>query len=309
MRHNLIIIGSGPAGLTAAIYAARAALEPILITGNLIGGLLTTTTLVENYPGFSEGINGPELMQNMLKQSERFGTTIIEDVIISVNFENKLEKILYSQKGIEYKAKSVIIASGSASRSLNVPGEKELTGRGVSTCATCDGAFFRNKVVAVVGGGDSAMEEALFLTKFASRVYIIHRRDQFKASKIMQERVFKNEKIEIIWNNLVKEIKGIDKVNSVVLENTNTQDITELKLDGVFIAIGHVPNTQFLQGQIELDEHGYIKTFDVNQTHTSVEGVFVAGDVFDHRYKQAITAAGSGCKAALEAEKYLENII
>lgn len=304
---KLIIIGSGPAGLTAAIYAARANLEPILIAGYQSGGQLMLTTEVENFPGFVNGIMGPELMMNMRAQAERFGTKIIDKDVTSVDFSDKKIKKVMVEDEI-YEAQSVIIATGASAKWLGALGEDKFMGRGVSSCATCDGAFYRDRVIAVVGGGDSAMEEANFLTRFASKVYLIHRRDEFRASKIMQERTLKNPKIEVLWNTAIKEIKGTDSVELVTLQNTADNSEKDLNLDGVFVAIGHTPNTKFLSGQIDLDEQGYIKTHGANQTETNVEGVFVAGDVFDIRYRQAITAAGSGCKAALDAEKYLEGI-
>lgn len=301
---KLIIIGSGPAGLTAAIYAARANLNPLLIAGWQFGGQLMLTTEVENYPGFDAGIMGGDLMQVMRKQAEKFGTKIIDKDATAVDFSDlKVKKVMIENE--TYEAETVIIATGANSKWLELPNEPQFRGRGISTCATCDGAFFRNKVVAVVGGGDSAMEEATFLTRFASKVYIIHRRDSFRASQIMQDRVKSNIKIEIIWNSEVVDVKGDTKLHKIVLQSTVDKSQKEMDLDGLFIAIGHEPNTKFLNGQIELDEKGYIATKDPNQTHTNIDGVFVAGDVFDLRYKQAITAAGSGCKAALDAEKYL----
>lgn len=301
---NLIIIGSGPAGLTAAIYAARANLNPVIISGYQFGGQLMLTTEVENYPGFEEGVMGPDLMHKMRKQAERFGAKFIDKNATKVNFTNQTEKLVFIEDEV-ISAKAVIIATGASARWLEVPGEEKFKGRGVSTCATCDGAFFKDKVVAIIGGGDSAMEEALFLTRFAKKVYIIHRRDEFRASKIMQDKVFSNEKIEIIWNSVITEMKGDQRLSSVVLESTTDKSQKELELDGVFIAIGHTPNTEFLEGQIKLNEQGYIDAQGDNKTLTNIDGVFVAGDVFDYRYRQAITAAGSGCKAALDAEKYL----
>lgn len=301
---NLIIIGSGPAGLTAAIYAARANLNPVIISGYQFGGQLMLTTEVENYPGFEEGVMGPDLMHKMRKQAERFGAKFIDKNATKVNFTNQTEKLVFIEDEV-ISAKAVIIATGASARWLEVPGEEKFKGRGVSTCATCDGAFFKDKVVAIIGGGDSAMEEALFLTRFAKKVYIIHRRDEFRASKIMQDKVFSNEKIEIIWNSVITEMKGDQRLSSVVLESTTDKSQKELELDGVFIAIGHTPNTEFLEGQIKLNEQGYIDAQGDNKTLTNIDGVFVAGDVFDYWYRQAITAAGSGCKAALDAEKYL----
>jgi thioredoxin reductase (NADPH) len=300
--HELIIIGSGPAGLTAGIYAARADLKPIIITGSNVGGQLMTTTEVENFPGFPEGIQGPQLMTNMIKQAERFGAKLVYANVTKVDFSNKIKSIWVGEE--EYKSKSVIIASGSSSRKLGIDSENEYWGKGVSTCATCDGAFFRDKVVGIVGGGDSAMEEANFLTKFATKVYIIHRKDSFKASKIMQERVFDNKKIEIIWNHEVKQILGDNiKVTGVSINNTIDGSNKELSLDGLFLAIGHIPNTQYLVDQVELDQMGFVLSKDI--TKTNIDGVFVAGDVYDHRYQQAITAAGLGCMAFLDAEKWL----
>lgn len=304
---KLIIIGSGPAGLTAAIYAARANLSPLVIAGYQSGGQLMLTTEVENYPGYEDGIMGPDLMIKMRKQAERFGARFIDKDVTGVDFSRKEAKKVLVEEDV-YEAHAVIIATGASARWLEIPGEDKLRGRGVSTCATCDGAFYRDKVVAVVGGGDSAMEEASFLTRFASKVYLVHRRDEFRASKIMQERVMKNPKIEIMYNTVFTEVHGDEKVTHVTTSNTQTSATGTLELDGVFAAIGHTPNTGFLKGHVELDEVGYIVPRKDNETHTSVEGVFVAGDVYDIRYRQAITAAGSGCKASLDAEKYLESI-
>ncbi len=302
--HNLIIIGSGPAGYTAALYAARANLQPILIAGRITGGQLMLTTEVENFPGFPEGILGPELMNKMRQQSEKFGCQIIEENVTKIEYDEttKIQKIV-TDINQTFFTKTTIIATGASARWLDIPSEEKFKGRGVSTCATCDGAFYRNRIVAVVGGGDSAMEESLFLAKLAEKVYIIHRRDTFRASKIMQDRVFKNPKIEIIWNKIIKEYKGDQVLSSVILESTIDRSQTELHLDGVFLAIGHVPNTEFAKGLVETDEQGYIIT--QNEVFTNKPGIFAAGDVADHKYRQAITAAGSGCKAALEAEKYL----
>jgi thioredoxin reductase (NADPH) len=300
--HNLIIIGAGPAGLTAGIYAARADLEPIIITGTNVGGQLMTTTEVENFPGFPEGIQGPQLMMNMIKQAERFGSKLVYSNVTKVDFSNKIKSVWAGET--EYKAKAIIIASGSSSRKLGIESEKKYWGKGVSTCATCDGAFYRGKVVAIVGGGDSAMEEANFLTKFATKVYIIHRKDTFKASKIMQERVFANEKIEVIWNSEIEEILGNDKnVTGVRLKNVVDQSTKNVDIDGFFLAIGHIPNVDYLGNEIELDELGFVAAVD--RTKTNIEGVFVAGDVNDHHYQQAITAAGLGCMAFLDTEKWL----
>ncbi len=302
---NLIIIGSGPAGLTAAIYAARASLNPVVIAGYQPGGQLMLTTEVENFPGFIEGVMGPDLMLNMRKQAERFGTRFIEKDVIKVDFTDIDLKKVYVDDEV-FEAKSVIIATGASSRWLNVPGEAELRGRGVSSCATCDGAFFRNKVLAVVGGGDSAMEEANFLTRFASKLYLIHRRGEFRASKIMRDRVYANPKIEVILNTAVAEVQGEKAVKNLRLQNTELNEFNDLAVDGLFVAVGHDPNTKFLVGSVELDDKGYVVTKSEDSTETNIEGVFVAGDVFDFRYRQAITAAGSGCKASLDAEKYLE---
>ena len=301
---DLAIIGSGPAGYTAGIYAGRANLHPVLFEGLESGGQLMLTTDVENYPGFVDGIMGPELMQVFKGQAERFGTTIKTEIIDSIE---KIESgfKLKSSKG-EYKFKTVIISSGASARWLGVDGEKELQGYGVSACATCDGFFFKEKEVAVVGGGDSAMEEALFLTKFANKVYVIHRRDEFRASQIMQDRVLNHEKIEVIWNNTVEKINGEGAVSSVLIKDILDSSEKELSLDGVFVAIGHDPNVGFLNNFVELDEKGYIKTGFTTETSTSIPGVFAAGDVADSIYRQAITAAGTGCQAAIDAERWLE---
>jgi len=299
---NLVIIGSGPAGLTAAIYAARAELKPIVISGMQPGGQLTLTTLVENFPGFPDGIMGPDLMDNMRKQAEKFGTRFIDEEVKEVDFKNRPFTIKTDTQ--EIKAKTVIIASGAVAKWLGVPGEKEFMGKGVSGCATCDGFFFKGKDVVVVGGGDTALEEAIYLTKFANSVNIIHRRDQFRASKIVQQRVFANQKINIIWDTVVTEIIGDTKVTAVKIKNVKTGEERELKTDGVFIAIGHSPATEIFKGQIEIDEQGFIVKKE--NTETSVKGVFVAGDVADRRYKQAIIAAGEGAKAAIDVEKYLQ---
>ena len=302
---DVAIIGSGPAGYTAGIYAGRANLQPILFEGLESGGQLMLTTDVENYPGFVDGIMGPELMQVFKGQAERFGTTIKTEIIDSIeNIDGGFK--LKSSKG-EYEFKTVIIASGASARWLGVDGEKELQGYGVSACATCDGFFFKEKEVAVIGGGDSAMEEALFLTKFAKKVYVIHRRDQFRASQIMQDRVFNHEKIEVVWNSTVEKINGEGAVSSILIKDTVDSSEKELNLDGVFVAIGHDPNVGFLDGFIELDDKGYIKTGFTTETSTSVPGVFAAGDVADSIYRQAITAAGTGCQAAIDAERWLEH--
>lgn len=301
---NIAIIGSGPAGYTAGIYAGRANLQPVLFEGLESGGQLMLTTDVENYPGFVDGIMGPELMQVFKGQAERFGTTIKTEIIDSIESTDGGFKLKSTKE--EYEFKTVIIASGASARWLGVDGEKELQGYGVSACATCDGFFFKEKEVAVVGGGDSAMEEALFLTKFAKKVYVIHRRDQFRASQIMQDRVLNHEKIEVVWNSTVEKINGEGAVSSIFIKDAVDGSEKELSLDGVFVAIGHDPNVGFLDGFIELDEKGYIKTGFTTETSTSVPGVFAAGDVADSIYRQAITAAGTGCQAAIDAERWLE---
>ena len=302
---DLAIIGSGPAGYTAGIYASRASLKPVLFEGLESGGQLMLTTDVENYPGFDSGIMGPDLMQIFKKQAERFGTEIKTETI------NSIKKIdggfsLKSAKN-SYEFKSVIISSGASAKWLDIKGEKELQGHGVSACATCDGFFFKEKEVIVVGGGDSAMEEALFLTKFATKVYIVHRRDSFRASKIMQDRALDNDKIEVIWNKEVTEIHGSESVESVSLSDTKDGSSSEVNIDGVFMAIGHTPNVDFLDGLVELDEKGYVKTGFTTETSTSVPGVFAAGDVADSIYRQAVTAAGTGCQAAIDAERWLDH--
>ena len=302
---NIAIIGSGPAGYTAGIYAARANLKPILFEGLESGGQLMLTTDVENFPGFVDGIMGPELMQTFKAQAERFGTEIKTETINTIEKNENGFKLVSSKN--EYEFKTVIIASGASARWLGVEGEKELQGYGVSACATCDGFFFKEKTVAVVGGGDSAMEEALFLTKFATKVIVIHRRNEFRASQIMQDRVLNHDQIEVMWNKTVEEIKGEGAVSSVVLKDTQDEGTEEVNLDGVFVAIGHDPNVKFLDGLIELDEKGYIKTGFSTATSTSVDGIFAAGDVADSVYRQAITAAGSGCQAAIDAERWLDH--
>jgi thioredoxin reductase (NADPH) len=301
---DVIIIGSGPAGYTAAIYAARAQLNPLLIASSVEpGGELMKTTEVENYPGFPEGAMGPDLMANFQAQAERFGTEILFDDVIEVDLKGEV-KIVKTGAGETFEAKTVIISTGAAYRELGLPKEKELSGHGVSWCATCDGFFFREKTIAVVGGGDSAMEEANFLTKFASKVYVIHRRDTLKASKIMQQRAFDNPKIEFIWNSGIAELKGEGKLEGVVLENTVTGEKSDLALDGLFIAIGNDPRVWLVENQVELTEERFIKV-EGRSSRTTLPGVFAAGDVIDPTYRQAITAAGSGCVAALDAEHYL----
>jgi len=301
---DVIIIGSGPAGYTAAIYAARAQLNPLVIASSVEpGGELMKTTEVENYPGFPEGLMGPDLMANFQAQAERFGAEILFDDVVEVDLKGDV-KIVKTGMGETYEAKTVIISTGAAYRELGLPNEKALSGHGVSWCATCDGFFFREKTIAVVGGGDSAMEEANFLTKFASKVYVIHRRNTLKASKIMQQRAFDNPKIEFIWNAGVAELKGDGKLEAVVLEDTRNGERTELALDGLFIAIGNDPRVSLVENQVELTEDRFIRV-DGRSSRTTLPGVFAAGDVIDPTYRQAITAAGSGCVAALDAEHYL----
>jgi len=302
--HDVVIVGSGPAGYTAAIYAARAQLSPILYEGSVTaGGALMNTTEVENFPGFVEGVMGPDLMDSMRKQSERFGAKLITDDIVSMELSGDI-KVLKDGSGNTLQAKSVILATGSAYKEIGLVNEKRLSGRGVSWCATCDGFFFREKVVAVVGGGDSAMEEANFLTKFASKVFVIHRRDSLRASKIMVERAHANPKIEFIWNTEVIDVLGEDKVSGLKLRNLVTSEESEKAFDGLFVAIGHLPRSELLVGQIDLDGEGYVKV-DGRSTRTNQKGVFACGDLVDHTYRQAITAAGSGCQAALDAERFL----
>lgn len=298
---DVAIIGSGPAGYTASIYTSRAKLKTIIISGSLPGGQLMTTTDVDNFPGFPNGITGPELMMNMQQQSERFGTEIVVDEVTSVDFKRRPFRIKTGSS--EYLAKSVLISTGASPRKLGIKGESVFSGRGVSYCATCDGPFFRDQELLVVGGGDTALEEATFLTKFGKSVKVIHRRDELRASKILQERAFENQKIEFIWNSAVVNIEGQNKVASVTIKNIKTGEETVLNTGGLFVAIGHEPNTAIFKGQIDLDERGYI--IINNNTKTNIEGVFAAGDVHDHRYRQAITAAGFGCMAALDIEKWL----
>lgn len=304
-RH-VLIIGSGPAGLTAALYAARANLKPLVIEGLEAGGQLMLTTMVENFPGFREGVMGPDLMGQMREQAERFGAEIIRGNVTSVDFSRQPFTVKTSEQ--EYTCRTLIIATGASAKLLGLPSERTLMGHGVSTCATCDGYFFRGKPIAVVGGGDSAMEEAVFLTKFASQVSVIHRRDTLRASKIMQEKAFANPKISFEWDSEVEDIHdtGKGEVTTIVLRNNKTGVRKDLAVDGVFVAIGHTPNTKLFTGQLDMDPNGYILTH--SGTRTSVPGVFACGDVQDHVYRQAITAAGSGCMAAIDAEKYLEGL-
>jgi len=302
---KVIIIGAGPAGYTAAIYAARANLAPLLFTGLQAGGQLTLTTSVENYPGFVDGVMGPDLMETMRKQAERFGTEIVGEDVTAVDFTRRPFRVNVAE--VTHEAETVIMATGATAKLLGLPGERELMGHGISTCATCDGFFFRDQDIMVVGGGDSALEEALYLARLGRRVDVVHRRDSLRASKIMQERAQANPKISFIWDTVVERIAdpAIGKVTAVSLRNLKTGEVSERKVDGLFVAIGHTPNTSLLQGQVELLPNGYVKV-EPGTTRTSVPGVFAAGDVADFTWRQAITAAGTGCMAALEAERYLE---
>jgi thioredoxin reductase (NADPH) len=304
---KVVIIGSGPAGLTAALYSARANLTPLLVEGLEAGGQLMLTTMVENWPGFRDGIMGPDLMTEMRAQAERFGTEIVQGNVTRVDIKRRPFVITF-EDGKTVTTETLIIATGASARWLEIGSDRKLAGHGVSTCATCDGYFFRGKPIAVVGGGDSAMEEAIYLTRFASKVTVVHRRDILRASKIMQDKAFANPKIEFIWDSEIAEVQGSPKgeVSGVIVRNLKTGHLSDLPLDGVFIAIGHTPNTSLFAGQIELDANGYIVTHAGSKT--SVPGVFAAGDVQDHIYRQAITAAGSGCMAALDAERHLEGL-
>lgn len=305
-KEKLIIIGSGPAGLTASIYAARADLAPLVFEGEEPGGQLMGTSDIENFPGFIKPITGPELMNNMRQQAQSFGTKTFFKKIDRVDFSDVKNLKVWSGEEL-FQADSVILATGASARWLNLgKNEERFYGKGYSACATCDGAFFRDRVVGVVGGGDSACEEAMFLSKFAKKVYLLHRRDELRASKPMQKRVFENKKIEILWNKGVTDLQGEPVLKKIELTDTQIKTTSELEIDGLFMAIGHTPNTKFLENQIELDSHGFIKV--TNSTRTNIESVFVAGDVADPHYRQAISAAGSGCKAALDAEKYLSQI-
>jgi thioredoxin reductase (NADPH) len=302
MVHKLVILGSGPAGLTAAIYAARDGLEPIVLAGPQKGGQLVITTLVENFPGFPKGIMGPKLMENMEKQARHFGAKIVEEEAVKVDFKVRPFKI-WTEENL-YEAHTVIVATGAVSKWLGIQSEQRLIGRGVSSCATCDGFFFKGKEVVVVGGGNTAMEDSIFLTRFATKVTVIHRRDKLRASKILQERAFKNPKIQFVWNSVIDEVLGEEEVEGVIIRDVKTGKKKKITCQGVFIAIGYKPNTEIFKGQLEMDSHGYLIVKD--GTQTNIKGVFAAGDVHDYRYRQAITAAGDGCRAALDAERYLE---
>lgn len=303
---NVVILGSGPAGLTAAIYAARASLSPLVIAGAESGGQLMLTSEVENYPGFPEGIMGPELMAKFREQAEKFGAEFVDEDATEVDFNQAPYTITTERQS--YKTHAVIVATGASAIWLGLESETRLRGRGVSTCATCDGFFFRGKEIVVVGGGDTAVEEATFLTRFASKVTLIHRRDQLRASKIMQDRARNDPKISFIWDTVVDDVLGQDHVEAVKLKNVKSGAVQDFKTDGLFVAIGHKPNTDVLKGKLDLNEKGYVEALNGSETLTRIEGVFVAGDVEDFHYRQAVTAAGSGCKAALEAERYLASI-
>jgi thioredoxin reductase (NADPH) len=303
---EVVIVGSGPAGYTAAIYAARADLKPLIYEGSVTaGGALMNTTEVENFPGFVDGVMGPDLMESMRNQAKRFGAELVTDDVVKMELEGEI-KVITDGSGNVVKAKSVILAMGSAYREIGLENEKRLSGRGVSWCATCDGFFFRDQVIAVVGGGDSALEEATFLTKFASKVVLIHRRDSLRASKIMQDRAFNNPKIEMLWNTEVIDVLGENKVDGLKLRNTVTGAESESAFTGLFVAIGHIPRSELVLGQVSLDNEGYVSV-EGRSTRTNIAGVFACGDLVDHTYQQAITAAGSGCQAAIDAEKFLSN--
>ncbi|KEQ55879.1 Thioredoxin reductase protein [Marine Group I thaumarchaeote SCGC AAA799-B03] len=300
-KFDVVIIGAGPSGYTAGIYCSRAGYDTLILSGILPGGQLVNTTEVENYPGFENGIMGPDLMIEMRKQCQRMGTTIVDDEAVDVDFRRKPLKVLTASE--EYEGRAIIIATGANPRKLGLEGEETFGGKGVSYCATCDGPFFRNQELVVVGGGDSAVEEATFLTKFATTVHLVHRRDELRASKVMQDRAQSNEKIKFHWDSAVTDIKGDQKVQEVVLKNLKTNEESKLSVGGLFVAIGHEPNTKLFKNQIDLDEEGYVIL--KNKTHTNIEGVFAAGDVHDRSYRQAITAAGYGCMAAIDVDKYL----
>jgi thioredoxin reductase (NADPH) len=303
---EVVIVGSGPAGYTAAIYAARADLKPLIYEGSVTaGGALMNTTEVENFPGFVDGVMGPDLMESMRNQAKRFGAELVTDDVVGMELEGEI-KVITDGSGNVVKAKSVILAMGSAYREIGLENEKRLSGRGVSWCATCDGFFFRDQVIAVVGGGDSAVEEATFLTKFASKVVLIHRRDSLRASKIMQERAFNNPKLEMLWNTEVIDVLGENKVEGLKLRNTETGAESESAFTGLFVAIGHIPRSELVVGQVSLDNEGYVSV-EGRSTRTNIAGVFACGDLVDHTYQQAITAAGSGCQAAIDAEKFLSH--